>query len=362
MRFIKRASAAALVVFCLSANFVALAIEPNEIIKEQPEKLQTIQKVYVLPKSQNPDVIPKDGFTEDKTEYEFTEIIIEDNSEEAVKDHTETVSIYASYQSKSVITGNVVGVDMHEFNIVPEGKRKAVPQTMRCLIVIKYRVKVIIPETEVFDVDLGTGYHVLHSMCGANIEYVITNVDRESGFAIGSRKMALERIRKSPKHNRIKVDSIVDAKILSVGKAMATISYNGYDMALSQKDILYASIPDLREIMKPGDIRKALVKEYSRADRRLVLSLKEAAPHPFDGVETRHPIGSTRIGTIVGKYMGGIFCRLHDGTTNVLCSYITMEYDGDYNIGDSVEIIIRKYNYEKRTVYGKIVRKMNMLY
>ncbi len=105
MRFIKRASAAALVVLCLSANFVALAIEPNEIIKEQPEKLQTIQKVYVLPKLQNPDVIPKDGFTEDKTEYEFTEIIIEDNSEEAVKNHTETVSIHTdTSNTKQVIS------------------------------------------------------------------------------------------------------------------------------------------------------------------------------------------------------------------------------------------------------------------
>ena len=54
-------------------------------------------------------------------------------------------AIYASYRSGSVIAGGVAGVDLHEFKIVPEGKKKAVPQTVRCLIVIKYRVKIIIP-------------------------------------------------------------------------------------------------------------------------------------------------------------------------------------------------------------------------
>lgn len=281
------------------------------------------------------------------------------NLTEAERD--EWNAIYASYQSASIVSGNVIGVDLHEFNIVPEGKKKAQPKTVRCLIVIKYRVKVIIPETEVFDIDIGTGYHVLHSMCGANIEYVITYVDREAGFAIASRKMALERIRNSPARNRIRVGSIVDAKILSVGKAVSTISYNGYDMVLPQREISYASIPDLREIMHPGEVRKALVKEYNRSENVLRLSIKEASPHPFEGVETRHPLNATRIGTIVGKYGGGVFCRLHDGITNVLCSYLSMEYDGDYKVGDCVEIIIRKYNYEKKTVYGKIIRKINTI-
>ncbi len=280
------------------------------------------------------------------------------NLTEAERD--EWNAIYASYQSSSIVSGSVIGVDLHEFKIVPEGKKKAQSQTMRCLIVIKYRVKVIIPETEVFDIDLGTGYHVLHSMCGANIEYVITHIDREAGFAIASRKMALARIRSAPSHNRIRVNSIVEAKVLSVGKSVCTISYNGYDMVLPQREICYSSVEDLREIIHPGEVRKAVVKEYNRDENVLKLSIKEATPHPFDGIEMRHPLKATRIATIVGKYKGGVFCRLHDRVTNVLCSYLSMEYDGDYKIGDCVEVVIKKYNYERKIVYGKILRKMNV--
>lgn len=42
----------------------------------------------------------------------------------------------------------------------------------------------------------------------------------------------------------------------------------------------------------------------------------------------------------------------------MLCSYGTMQYDGDFKIGDSVEIVVNRYNAEKKLVYGKILRRM----
>ena len=267
-------------------------------------------------------------------------------------------AIYASYRSGSVMSGTVVGVDLHEFNVVPKGKKKAEKMSIRCLIVIQYRVKIIIPETEVFLIDRSTGYHILHSMCGAKVSYVITNIDRESGFALASRKLALEKIQRANYRRMAKVGEMVDVDVLAVARDLCTVTYNGYDVTVIQRDESNVSIEDLREVLQPGDVKKAVVKEYNPDEKLLRFSMKEATAHPFDGVETRHPMGSTRLAKIVGKYGGGVFCRLHDGITNVLCSYLSMQYDGDYKIGDYVEIIIQKYNYEKRLVYGKILRKI----
>ena len=267
-------------------------------------------------------------------------------------------AIYASYRSGSVMSGTVVGVDLHEFNVVPKGKKKAEKMSIRCLIVIQYRVKIIIPETEVFLIDRSTGYHILHSMCGAKVSYVITNIDRESGFALASRKLALEKIQRASFRRMAKVGEMVDVDVLAVARDLCTVTYNGYDVTVIQRDVSYVSIEDLREVLQPGDVKKAIVKEYNPDEKLLRFSMKEATAHPFDGVETRHPMGSTRLAKIVGKYGGGVFCRLHDGITNVLCSYLSMQYDGDYKIGDYVEIIIQKYNYEKKLVYGKILRKI----
>ena len=268
-------------------------------------------------------------------------------------------AIYASYRSGSIITGGVVGVDLHEFNLVPEGKKKAVPQTVRCLIVIKYRVKIIIPEHEVFVEDFDSGYHVLHSMCGASIDYVITYIDREAGFAVASRKLALEKARAVTSRRRLQEGQMIDVHVISVGRGVCTVNYGGYDMMLPQREITYSIVPDLREILRPGEVRKAVIKEYNKEENILKVSVKETTPHPFDGIETRHPPKSTRIATIVGKYGGGVFCRLYDNVTDVLCSYISMQYDGDFKIGDTVEVIITRYDAEKKLVYGRILRKMH---
>ena len=68
--------------------------EPNEVIKGQSGELQTIQKVYVLPKTESSDIIPTEEFTEDKTKYAFTELLTEDNTQEDVKEHIEKISIH----------------------------------------------------------------------------------------------------------------------------------------------------------------------------------------------------------------------------------------------------------------------------
>ena len=268
-------------------------------------------------------------------------------------------AIYASYRSGSVVSGGVAGVDLHEFKIVPDGKKKAVTQTVRCLIVIKYRVKIIIPETEVFLEEFDAGYHILHSMCGADVNYVITYIDREAGFAVASRKLALEKMQRAASRRRIQEGQVVDVNVISVGKGVCTVNYAGYDVMLTQRDVSYSIVPDLRGTLRPGEVRKAVVKEFNREEKALKLSIKETTPHPFDGIETRHPLKATRIATIVGKYGGGVFCRLYDNITDVLCSYESMQYDGDYKVGDIVEVIISRYNFEKKLVYGKIQRKMH---
>lgn len=79
--------------------------EPNEVIKGQSGELKTIQKVYVLPKTESSEVIPIEEFTEDETKYAFTELLTKDNSNEDAKEHTEKISIHTgSANTQTVIS------------------------------------------------------------------------------------------------------------------------------------------------------------------------------------------------------------------------------------------------------------------
>ena len=274
----------------------------------------------------------------------------------SVPEQEEWQAIYASYRSGSVLTGQVVGVDEHEVKYIPDGKKQAVRRKIRCLIVVPYRVKIIIPDSEAFlDFEEPPS---LQSMCGSKINFIITEIDRLEGIAIASRKQALEQIKRVNARRKPSEGDIINVDVVSVGRGACTVTYKGYDTMLTQREISHNNIYDLREVVHPGDVMKALVKEFDGESKIFRLSVKDLIPHPFDGADVRHPVGSTRIAKIVGKYRGGVYCRLFDGNTEILCSYATMEYDGDYKIGDKVEILIRKFNYERKLIYGKILRKM----
>lgn len=76
---------------------------PQEIIKDSENGLMTVQKVYVLPKTESGESIPTEGYTEDGIEYVFTELVTKDNSQTDTKEHTETVSIHTDTNNTSAV-------------------------------------------------------------------------------------------------------------------------------------------------------------------------------------------------------------------------------------------------------------------
>ena len=152
---------------------------------------------------------------------------------------------------------------------------------------------------------------VLRNMPGAQIDFVITHVDREAGFAIGSRRLALASRRyffsTQPLHQP---GSRVPCHVLAVGPRRCLVECYGYDVNLSQRDMSYAAIPDLREQYHPGDELTCVVKQFDRKAGTLEISVKETVPNPFDEASLRHPVGCRRRANIAGKYAGGVFCNL----------------------------------------------------
>ena len=125
-------------------------------------------------------------------------------------------------------------------------------------------------------------------------------------------------------------------------------------MNLSQRDMSYAAIPDLREQYHPGDELTCVVKQFDRKAGRLEISVKETIPNPFDEASLRHPVGCRRRAIIAGKYAGGVFCNLPDGAV-VMCRYSFHYEDSDFKTGDTVMVVIQRYDEGKKQIFGKIV-------
>lgn len=266
-------------------------------------------------------------------------------------------AIYASSRSGSILTGRIAGMDTTSVTLKNRETGEPEKREINCLVVISYRVKVLIPEQEIwYNEETKRPSHVLRSMAGATVDYVITGIDREGECCTASRRLALNIRRRSFLRLIPEIGRKVQARILAVGRTHLLASAGGFDMTLSQRDLSYAMLPDLRDRYHPGETHTAVIKGYDEEKERLLISIKEAEPHPFDKADMRHPIRSRRASVITGKYKGGVFCKLEDNL-DCLCTYSPNQYDEDFHIGDQVIVAITKFNYTKKQIYGKIVAK-----
>ena len=275
------------------------------------------------------------------------------------RERQEWNSIYASYRGRSAMSGTIAGVDPVRLRTQDRKSGELIWQEMLCAVVIPHRVRILIPETEMWQAGEERPRFVMRNIASATIDFVIIKVDRENGLAFASRRMALPSRRyffsTQPEMNR--PGSRISCEVLAVGPRRCLVSCNGYDIDLTQRDLRYAAVADLREEYHSGDTLECVVKEYDRSRNHLVISVKETESNPFDGADFRHPEGARRCATIAGKYAGGVFCNLPDGVT-VMCNYAFHYDDSAFRSGDRVLLVIQRYDMAKKQIYGKIVAKV----
>lgn len=266
-------------------------------------------------------------------------------------------AIYASYRGGSPLSGTVIGVDMFSLNVRNRRTGEVRKRELSCAIVVPYRVRILIPETEMWSGEGRPGMSLNHIM-GATLSFNIIKVDRENGFALASRKSAM-KARRSYFAHRAELNALgtqLKCRVIDVGPVRCTVECYGHDIRLTQKDLCYMSVSDLRAVYRPGQELDCVVTDYDADEDRLRVSVKAALSDPFEGAERRHPVNSRRQAVISGKYAGGVFCNLPDGTV-CMCSYAYQYEDSDFEIGDTVILTVKRFDSNKRQMYGKILSK-----
>lgn len=267
-------------------------------------------------------------------------------------------TIYASYRGRSAITATIIGVDplsVYVWNPKTEQREK---KTMYCAIVVPYRVRIVIPASEMWEEGEERPDYVLQNMVGATVDLIIIKVEREGGFAIGSRRLAnrSQRYFFAHREDLHRIGARVKCRMLAVGPRRCLVDCYGHDLDITQREMRYASIPDLRNEYHPGMEIDCIVKVFDPDNDKLEISIKETEVNPFFGAEQRHPVGSRRLAVISGKYGGGVFCNLPDGVV-CMCNYSYQHEDADFMVGENVMLIVQRYEDEKLQMYGKIMSK-----
>lgn len=335
-----------------SAEDIAPASFPQSILDNSiPTKEEEL--VPVVKEAATPSQIPKSD-RQSFFELDFHELDRNLSPEE----QQEWNSIYASYRGRSALTGTIIGVDPLSINTRDPESGTVRKKTMYCAIVVPYRVRILIPASEMWEQGQERPDYVLQNMVGAVINFVIIKVDRDSGFAIASRKIAnrSQRYYFAHRSDLNRESTRLKCRMLAVGPRRCLVECFGHDLALTQRDLRYTAIPDLRVEYHPGVELDCIVKSYDPKTEQLVISVKETEINPFFGAQQRHPVGARRLAVIAGKYGGGVFCNLPDGVT-CMCNYSYQHDDADFIVGEQVMLLVQRYDTEKRQMYGKIMSK-----
>ncbi|MCL2637512.1 MAG: hypothetical protein FWD48_03995 [Oscillospiraceae bacterium] len=267
------------------------------------------------------------------------------------EERAEWNAIYASYQSRSLLTGEVFGID--SYAIDSNGK------PLLAAIIIAYRVKVLIPHEFLWDDAENIPAEITKNLLGAKIDYVIQNIDRENGVCVASRIAATQIRRKQFFKTKPKVNDRITCNVLAVGMKRMFVEVGGFDINLMWNELRYSAFSDFRFNYSTGQTLPAIIKSVNKRKpiaEALTISVREARPHPFLGLRKRHPVNSRRKSIIIGKYKGLIFCKLEEDF-DCLCKYSAYQSDDDFQIGDNVIITIKEYDDNSKRVYGVIISK-----
>jgi small subunit ribosomal protein S1 len=198
--------------------------------------------------------------------------------------------------------------------------------------------------------------NILRGLIGAEIDFVVIDIDKDKGTAIASRKdgMELRKIHEFYKHS--KGEKIL-ARIIGIGRSHVIAEAYGVQTTIPIEEVAPGRIYDIRDYVSVGDKVEAVITDIT--EDTISLSLKQAQKDPFQEFivdkEFYKEFGEYS-GTIKGITDFGIFVELQKGIT-ALCNY--PNWSGfKPQIANRVSIQIKKLKIQKKQINGLIIREL----
>ncbi len=150
------------------------------------------------------------------------------------------------------------------------------------------------------------------SLIGEEVEVTVHEIARDEDRLVVSRRDVQrreQRLAEKAAWGRIQVGQRRSGRVVSVEDYGAKIDLDPLRGLVHRSELTWGRLAHPSDIVSKGDEVEVLVLEVSRSKRRISLSLRQAHPHPFEGIEP----GEVRDATVVKVLDYGAFVCI-DGT------------------------------------------------
>lgn len=178
-----------------------------------------------------------------------------------------------SKEEKRILTGKITGIEDEYYKL----KGENIP----CGIVWYGEIKILIPATH-----LGTSKQtksMLRGMLGAEIDFIIIELDENSNIGIASRKDAM-LLRSQIELPKLKVNDNISVRIIAVGVKHIIVEMYGKEVIIKAENLQHTYIVNCKDIYVPGEYLKVKIKALDIQNNIYELDAKCFLENPYKNI------------------------------------------------------------------------------
>lgn len=251
-----------------------------------------------------------------------------------------------SKEEKRILTGIISGIEDEYY--------KAKNENISCAIVWYGNIKILIPSTHLATTKLNKS--MIRGMLGAEIDFIVLEIDTTANIAIASRKDAME-LRTNLELPKLKINDIVKVRIFAVGVKHILVELYGKEVVIKAENLQHTYIVNCKEIYNAGDYLKVRIKNINIQKNIFELDAKCLIENPYKNIRKYITEGGEYTGKVIAfpKKNSGVIVQLD--TTRITCLIrIPAKFNNYPHYMENVLIKISEINENTKLIYGYLTR------
>lgn len=178
-----------------------------------------------------------------------------------------------SKEERRILSGKITGIEDEYYKL----KGENIP----CAIIWYGDIKILIPVTH-----LGITKQtksILRGMLGAEIDFIVIQLDETSNIAIASRKDAM-LLRSQIELPKLKVNDSIRVRIIAVGVKHIIVEMYGKEVIIKAENLQHTYIISCKDIYNPGEYLKVKIKTLDIQNNIYELDAKCFLDNPYKNI------------------------------------------------------------------------------
>ena len=251
-----------------------------------------------------------------------------------------------SKEENRILTGKISGIEDEYYKLKNEN--------ISCAVIWYEDIKILIPSLHLGISKVNKS--MIRGMLGAEIDFIVVEIDTNSNIAIASRKDAME-LRSKLELPKLKLNDIVKVRILAVGVKHILVELYGVEVIIKADNLQHTYILNCKDIYLPGEYLKVRIKQIDIEDKIFELSARDFLENPYKTIRKYITESGEYTGTVIAfpKKNSGVIVQLD--TSNITCLVrVPARFNNYPHFMDKVLIKVTEIREDKKLIYGYLMR------